>query len=217
MSTRMSCRPCIVILRPVLLAVLTVAAAGCVDRAGSGQPAAADKGAAAAKAAPTDPDASSTPEAAVFEFLEAVRTGNDQKAAMMLTTTARQKTAEENIEVTPPGSQTAAFKIGNVQYLNDYGARVATTWSDLDANSQRQTHEFLWMVRREPEGWRIAGVATPVFPGEPPLLVDFEKPKEMLRKQQWVEEEIRRRVRQQGPQQNSQAQNPENPGDPVRR
>ena len=50
------------------------------------------------------------------------------------------------------------------------------------------------MVRREGDGWRIAGVAATVFPGEPPLLLDFEKPEEMIEKQQWVRDEIRRRA-----------------------
>ena len=39
----------------------------------------------------------STPDQVVFEFLEAVRTGNDTKAAAMLTPLARQKTAEADL------------------------------------------------------------------------------------------------------------------------
>jgi hypothetical protein len=147
-----------------------------------------------------------SPEAAVFEFLEAVRTGNDDDAAAMLTVTARRKTAELNMEVAPPGSDTAEFEVGKVEYLSDDGARVACNWSDLDETSQRRTDEILWMLRRESQGWRIAGVAATVFEGEPPLLLNFEDPEEMLRKQQWVEEEIHRRDRQE----NSQAQRPEN-------
>jgi hypothetical protein len=153
------------------------------------------------------------PAAAVFDFLEAVRTGDDQKAAMMLTKIARQKTAELNMEVAPPGSDTAQFKVGQVEYLSEDGARVASTWSDLDANSQRRTDEILWMVRREPQGWRIAGVAATVFEGEPPLLLNFEDPEEMLKKQEWVQQEIRRRA-QQG---NLQAQGAEDSQKSLRR
>ena len=153
------------------------------------------------------------PAQAVFEFLEAVRTGNDDKAALMLTKMARRKTAELNMEVAPPGSDTAEFKVGRVEYLAEDGARVASTWSDLDENSQKRTDEILWMVRRDPEGWRIAGVAATVFKGEPPLLLNFEDPEEMIRKQEWVQQEVRRRA-QQG---NRQAQGPENPPDSIRR
>ena len=48
------------------------------------------------------------------EFLEAVRTGNDEKAAKMLSTVARQKTAALNRNVTPPASDTARFAVGKV-------------------------------------------------------------------------------------------------------
>ena len=153
------------------------------------------------------------PAAAVFDFLEAVRTGNDEKAALMLTKLARKKTAELNMEVAPPGSDTAQFKVGKVEHLSEDGARVASTWSDIDENSQRRTDEILWMVRREPEGWRIAGVAATVFKGEPPLLLNFEDPEEMLRKQEWVQQEMRRRA-QQG---NLRARGGENSKNSIRR
>src|SRR5262245_61975883 len=41
--------------------------------------------------------AGGTPDQAVYDFLEAVRTGNDQKAADMLSPLARQKTAEKQM------------------------------------------------------------------------------------------------------------------------
>jgi hypothetical protein len=120
-----------------------------------------------------------TPEAAVAEFLEAVRNGDDEKTARMLTAAARKTTAELGLEVAPPGSDTAQFEVGKAEYLSPSGARVACTLSDLDENSQRQTERLVWMVRREPEGWRIAGVAATVVEGEPPRAVDFENPRAM--------------------------------------
>ncbi len=155
------------------------------------------------------------PAAAVFEFLEAVRSGNDEKAATMLTKMARQKTAELNMEVAPPGSDTAEFEVGKVEYVDAAKtvAHVTSAWSDLDEKSQKRTDDIVWMLRRDPEGWRIAGAAATVFEGEPPLLLDFENPEEMLRKQQWVKQEMRRRA-QQG---NLQAKGGENPEDSTRR
>ena len=135
------------------------------------------------------------PAAAVFEFLNAVRSGNDDKVAQMLTVAARENTAKLNMVVAPPGSDTAEFIVGSVQYLSQDGARVASTWSDLDENSNRKTDEVLWMLRREASGWRIAGVATPVFEGEPPLLLNFEDPEDMIRKQKWVRQEAIRRAK----------------------
>ena len=198
----------------VLSAALAIGVIGCGRSDETGQRPTTGGSAAEASGAAGQEQARArggSPEAAVFEFLEAVRTGNDEKAAAMLTVTARQKTAELSMEVAPPGSDTAKFEVGKVEYLSEDGARVACTWSDLEGsdlgdNLQRRTDEILWMVRREPQGWRIAGVAATVFEGEPPLLLNFEDPEEMLEKQRWVEEEIHRRDRQA----NSQAQRPEN-------
>ncbi len=170
-----------------LSAGLAVVLAGCGGSDATGWGSAADEKSAG----------QSGPAAAVAEFLEAVRTGDDEKAARMLTETARTKTAEMNMEVAPPGSDTASFEVGQVEYLgeNRDGARVASTWSDLDENSKRRSDQITWMLRREPQGWRIAGVAATIFEGEPPLLLNFEDPEEMLRKQRWVQEETRRRAK----------------------
>ncbi len=144
-----------------------------------------------------------------------MRTGNDEKATRMLSTLAREKTASLNRNVTPPASDTAKFTVGKVDYVDDVGARVASTWTDLDADGQPKTDEAIWVVRRESDGWRIAGVAAMVFPGEPPLVLSFEDPEDMLRKQQWVREEIRRRMEK--GQAGSQAKGGENSEKPVRR
>jgi hypothetical protein len=174
----------------MLLSVFLVAAiAGC---GGSGDSTPADSGDEGSDQAASTKMA--TPDVAVAEFLEAVRVGNDQKAAEMFTPLARQKVAELKIQVAPPGSDTATFSIGEVEYMAEDGARVAATWTDLDEKGKPRTDQMTWMVRREPEGWRVAGMATVVFPGEPPLLLDFEKPQETLRKLDLVREEVMRRA-----------------------
>lgn len=157
----------------------------------------------------------SGPAAAVGEFLEAVRTGNDDKAAEMLSTTAREKTAALNRNVTPPASDTARFAVGEVEYVGEDGARVASTWTDLDINGQSRTDKAVWVLRREEKGWRIAGVAVVVFPGEPMLLLNFEDPEDMFRKQQWVRGEIQRRMNEQASER--QAQEDKKTENPIRR
>ena len=150
------------------------------------------------------------PAAAVHEFLEAIRAGDDDNVARMLTTTAREKCAEMKLVTAIPASDTAEFTVGQVQYLNADGARVACTWTDLDENSRRKSDEVLWMLRREPSGWRIAGMAATVFEGEPPLLLNFEDPEEMVRKRRLVGEEAIRRARQ-GQSRAQETASPENP------
>jgi hypothetical protein len=54
-----------------------------------------------------------------------------------------------------------------------------------------------------------------VFPGEAPLLLNFEEPEDMIRKQQWVREEIRRRMEKE--EAGFQARGEEKPEKPTRR
>lgn len=133
------------------------------------------------------------PAQAVYQWLDAIRTGNDAVATAMLTQVARQKALEQDRSVRPAASDTARFQVGSVEYIGEDGARVASRWTDLDENGQPQTDEALWVLRKEADGWRIAGVAATVFDGEPPLLLNFEDPEEMAQKQQWAREEIQRR------------------------
>jgi hypothetical protein len=153
------------------------------------------------------------PAATVTAFMEAVRTGNDEKALGLLSATARQKSAGKDVGVTPPASDTARFTIGKVEMIGEGGARVACDWTDLDENGKPRTDHALWITRHEPEGWRVVGVAATVFEGEDPLLLNFEDPDEMVKKQQWLREEMARRSHPAG----AQAKTAADPGDPLRR
>ncbi len=176
---------------------------------------ASDAGGPAAAGAPSATAAAPDgPEAAVREFLEAVRTGDDKKTEAMFTRVAREKIKEmEDIQVAPPGSDTASYEVGTAEYLADDGARVPSKWTDLDREGKPRTDEITWMLRKENEGWRIAGMAATVFEGEDPLLLDFENPKETLRKLELLREEIRQRTESQA----AQAAQTTEPKESVRR
>lgn len=135
------------------------------------------------------------PDGVVFTFLEAVRTGNADKATSLLSPLAREKTAEKGASIAPPSSETASFQVGAVEIVGEGGAHVASTWTDLDEEGKPHSDQVIWMVRKEPEGWRIVGMATRLFPDEPPLFLNFEDPDDMLRKQRLAQEEIERRAR----------------------
>jgi hypothetical protein len=202
-----------------MASVLAISGCGGGDPAGStpgGQPAAGEPAAGqAAWVAHADREAVTRldePRRAVFEFLEAIRTGDDEKATTMLTTPAREQWGALGRSLNPPASDTARFQLGNVEHLGDDGARVVCRWTDLDEDGQPQTDEALWMVRREAVGWRVAGCAAFVFEGEPPLLLDYEKPEQVLRSLEWVREEIARRE-----QQGADARQAEGPGGEIRR
>jgi hypothetical protein len=141
------------------------------------------------------PSGADGPEAVVAEFLEAVRSGNDQRAAELLTPLARQRTAAMHMVVAPPGSPTAQYKLCGVEVAFD-GARVAADWTDLDTDGRAHTDRITWLLRQQAEGWRIAGMSSQMFSDRPPVVLNFEDPAEMLRQQQLAEEEIARRDRQ---------------------
>ena len=174
--------------------VVTMLLVGCGKKAANGPSAGKSPTHNSTPGKKADPNALSGPAAAVHGFLEAVRTGNDDQAARMLSKLAREKMTSLNRNVTPPASDTARFSIGKVEYVGEDGARVESSWTDVDENGKQRTDRPLWVVRREKDGWKVAGVAVVVFPGEPPLLLNFENPEEMFRKQQWVREEIQRRM-----------------------
>jgi hypothetical protein len=181
-----------------LMALTLVVVIGCGKSDGPSQQSAASADRSArASASGNAPgrQATDTPEAACREFLEAVRTGNDEKASLMLSALAREKAAALGCSVTPPASDTARFAIGKVKYVGEDGAQVESVWADVD-NSDNQEHsdKLIWVLRREDQGWRVAGLAATIFPGEPPLLLNFENPDEVMKKQQWAREEIRRRT-----------------------
>ena len=82
-----------------------------------------------------------------------------------------------------------------------------------------KTDNMLWLVRKDSEGWRILGIAAEVFPGEPPLLLNFEEPEKTNEKIRWLREEVRRRA---AAAENLQARHvgaeqPENPSPAIQR
>lgn len=160
----------------------------------------------------TSPEAA-TPEEAVRRFLEAVRTGDDRVAEAMFTSVARERIKELDIQVAPRGSDTAKYEIGTAQYPSSGGAQVPCKWTDLDHDGSPRTDEMTWILRKESEGWRVAGMSAAVFEGEPPLLLDFENPKETLQKLDSLREEIARRSAAPG----DPPKQAEQPADSIRR
>jgi hypothetical protein len=191
------------------LFLLFLVAVGCGKPAGAGPMAIPGGDSKNETADPSVPTAKlEGPAAAVAEFLEAVRTGNDAVATKMLSTVTKQKNVSLNRSIAPPASDTAKFTIGKIDYVNQDGARVACTWTDYDSSGQLKTDEAVWLLRRESEGWRVAGLAVRIFPNEDPLLLNFEDPEDMNRRQQWVREEMRRRLNKGGQEEEAKAMPP---------
>jgi hypothetical protein len=125
-------------------------------------------------AVPSDPIAR-----VVYEFLEAVRQGDTAMAGQRLTPTALQKTQEANLVFSPPGSSTAAFKVGDVEMIEKDKAVVDSVWTDLDADGKPHSEPTLWALRLTDGAWRISGMIAEMDPNEPPMVIDFENPETM--------------------------------------
>jgi hypothetical protein len=198
----------------LLAALMAVPPAGC-GSSKSGSESTADAasnstpGTTAGKSATAEP---AGPGEALTAFLEAVRTGNDETATKMFTPLARQKASELGIQVAPRGSDTARFEVGKVEMVGQDGARVVSKWTDLDKTGQPRSDDITWMLRREAEGWRVAGMAATVFKGEAPLLLDFEQPEETMRRLDLLREEVQRRTAKNDPGQDA---GPQPQGGPV--
>ena len=145
----------------------------------------------AAAAPSTDPA-----KATVTAFLEAIKRGDDPGAQAMLTKVARAKTQELGISVAPPVTSTATYSIRECELIpgNDDLVHVGTTWTDTDPDGFTTTENVVWAVRLDPEGWRVAGMATRIFDDLPPLLLNFEDPEDMIAKQEMVAQELQKRA-----------------------
>ncbi|MEO1992815.1 MAG: hypothetical protein ABGW78_12825 [Pirellulales bacterium] len=149
-------------------------------------------------------------KAAVATFLDAVKRGDDGAARGMLTKVAAAKTKEMGISVAPPVPASATYSIRECELVGDSEdlVHVATTWTDTDPDGFTTTDNVVWVVRLDPEGWRVVGMAMRVFDDMPPLLLNFEDPEDMLAKQQLVAAELQRRLKLASSTQSGTAPNP---------
>lgn len=134
------------------------------------------------------------PDEAVRQFLAALKSGDQTRATSMLSVKAQKEMARTDAAIRPPGSDTADFKVTEVEYLGPEktGAHVLSTWTD-EESGKSTTHEIVWILRNEDGGWAIAGMATKVFEDQPPLILNFEDPLDAQRKRTAVDAEIARR------------------------
>lgn len=138
-------------------------------------------------------------KATVVTFLEAIKRGDDTVARGMLTKVARMKTEELGISVTPPVADSATYSVRECEVVGDAGdlVHVATTWQDVDGDGFKTEENVVWVVRLDPEGWRVVGMAMRVFDDMAPLLLNFEDPEDMLAKQELVAQELQKRAQKQ--------------------
>lgn len=134
----------------------------------------------------------SAPAAVVAQFYEALRTGSDTTIAGLLTDKAREETSKSGLGIQSQASEALSYEIHESEYVSDKmdGAHVRTMWLEPNADGQMTSTEVIWVLRKQGNGWKISGMATPVVEGELPLLFNFEEPEDMLQKKAFVENQL---------------------------
>ena len=158
----------------LLIALCSTTWIGCGGSEDSTEPTGSDSGSAAV-GTPNHPVAQ-----VVHDFLEAVRLGDTESASRRLTPLALQRTSEMDMNFSPPGSETASFRVGQVEMVDPERAIVQCIWSDLDADGNRTNEQITWALKLTGDQWRISGMAAEVGEGQPPVVMDFENPGEMF-------------------------------------
>jgi len=145
-----------------LIAAAVIAASGC---SGSNPPTKAE---------------TNSPADVVSEFLEAVRLGNSESASEKLTPLALQRIQENDMDFAPPASETATFRVGKVEMFEQDKAFVESVWIERDADGKTYDETMTWGLRFTDLGWRISGMAAHMGPDQPPVIVDFENPGQLV-------------------------------------
>lgn len=131
------------------------------------------------------------PSEAVSDFLVAVKSGEEAVATALLTTGAQREAWTNGLAISGEGFPAAKFDVSEVEYLNqNTEAHVMSTWADQTPQGERKTFQCVWLLRHEPHGWCIYGMATKFLEHLQPVVLNFENQVEMQKRQQWAEQQI---------------------------
>ena len=136
---------------------------------------------------------SASPAEVVTAFLEALRSGDENRAAALLTDVARRETERENLTVQPPGSPSAKYQVGITEYVSSAqeAAHVNSVWKEADDKGIEDRFEIKWVLRHQKiTGWRVKGMLTELIPQKPAVFLDFEAPRDMFTKLEQADAEI---------------------------
>jgi len=129
--------------------------------------------------------ANATPDQVVSVFLDALRGGDQATTAALLTGKALSETSQRNLSVCPQATPNMQYQVTKSEVLpeNPSGAHVNVTWTENYPDGT-VSYEVVWVLRKQPEGWRVAGMAIELVPGQGLAFLNFEDPDDMIRKQE---------------------------------
>jgi hypothetical protein len=139
---------------------------------------------AAAQAQPIAVPSNATPDQVVTVFLNAMRSGDSPTTESLLTGKAREELAKHSLSVDVQSAPNATYQVHRAEMLQDAtGAHVRSVWTERFDDGD-ETYEIVWALRHQQEGWRVAGMAMELLPGQAMQFLNFEDPADMLRKKE---------------------------------
>jgi len=118
------------------------------------------------------------PQTTVVDFLAAVKAGDDNAATSLLSTAAQRDAWSNGMGITTEGFPNAEFDITEVAYLKEnQEAHVMCKGKDQAVTGGEAQFDCVWMLKHEPHGWTIYGMASVVDGFNVPL--NFENQMEM--------------------------------------
>jgi hypothetical protein len=130
------------------------------------------------------------PESVIARFLEALRAGDENAVAGLLTNAARQETVRLGYQINPPGDPTSTYQVGRIEYSGEQQneALASSVWTHDLGDGEMFSFEAVWILKRESEGWRVSGLAVSDPGNEQPLVFNFENLEEVFQKKDLVEQ-----------------------------
>jgi hypothetical protein len=125
----------------------------------------------------TDPATNPMAKAA-YDFLDAVLKGDTQRASARLTPEAMQRIVQSGKQFSPPGLETATFKIGEVRSPSEDQAIVQCVLTDASQGAPH-SEEMCCLLRKVENDWRVCGIAYGTTPDKPWTLTNFESGQNM--------------------------------------
>ena len=111
-----------------------------------------------------------------YEFLEAVRSSDNDAARSKLTPLAIQRMAELGMDFMLPISENAQFSVSKADLIEADIAAVDTVWTEIDTDGQAIREELTVVLKRNQGRWGIMAVLAGMGPNQAPDGIDFEKP-----------------------------------------
>jgi hypothetical protein len=163
-----------------IVVLLTLAGAtGCGTSGGSG-------------AATQEKPAADGPDRPLAVFLKAICSNDQDTMFAMLTAAARDALRERDMSPGMNASDDASYEVLEFEYVEE-GAHVACNWVEKQEDGTPMKTPVIWIMHKEPDGWRVAGMAMRMFDDMPPVTFNFEDPVDMVHKQELINQEIARR------------------------